>query len=96
MILVLAYFNHQLTAGGDTWVLLGVLGAVLVCGVLASTATSQRGRSIPVSVGFLLCADAVAQAGGGLSAPSGPAAASGPLIFLRALIAYERCGVRPW
>jgi methyl-accepting chemotaxis protein len=47
-------------------VLLGVLGAVMVCGVLASTATSQRGRSIPVSVGFLLCADAVVQAGGGL------------------------------
>jgi methyl-accepting chemotaxis protein len=66
VILVLAYFNHQLDRGGDTTVLLVLLGAVMVCGVLAGTATSQRGRSISVSVGMLLSADALVQAGGGM------------------------------
>jgi methyl-accepting chemotaxis protein len=66
VILLLAFFNHQLDAGGATWVLLVMLGIVMVCGVLSGTATSKRGRSIPVGVGFLLSADALVQAGGGL------------------------------
>ncbi len=63
VILVLAFFEHQFDAGGDTWVLLGM---IMLCGVIASTATGQRARSISVSVGFLLSADALVQAGGGL------------------------------
>jgi len=38
----------------------------MVCGVIAGVATSRRGRSISVSVGLLLSADAFVQAGGGM------------------------------
>ena len=66
VILVLAYFNGQFGSGVSTWMLLGSLGAMMLCGVIASAATSKRARSISVSIGLLLSADALVQAGGGL------------------------------
>jgi methyl-accepting chemotaxis protein len=66
VILVLAYLNGQLDRGTATTVLFTVLGAVMISGVVAGIATSRRGRSISVSIGLLLAADALVQSGGGL------------------------------
>jgi methyl-accepting chemotaxis protein len=66
VILVLGFFQHQLSPGHHATVLLVVLGGVMVCGVISGTARSQRGRAVATSVGLLLSADALVQAGGGL------------------------------
>ena len=66
VILVLGYFTGQLSPGHHAPLLLAVLGGVLVCGVIAGVATTQRGRAISTSVGFLLAADALVHAGGGM------------------------------
>jgi methyl-accepting chemotaxis protein len=66
VILVLGYFTGQLSPGHHAPLLLGVLGGVMVCGVISGLATSQRGRAISTSVGFLLAADALVHAGGGM------------------------------
>jgi methyl-accepting chemotaxis protein len=66
VILVIAFFNHQLDMGGSSVLLLVELGAMMLCGVLAGTARSQRGRSIPTSIGFLFAASSLVQAGGGM------------------------------
>jgi methyl-accepting chemotaxis protein len=66
VIFLVAFFNHELDQGGATTLLLVELGLVMLCGVIASTAHSRRGRSISVSLGFLLSADALVQSGGGM------------------------------
>ena len=66
VILVLGFFTGELSPGHHATLLLGVLGAVLVCGVVSGTAVTQRGRAIATSVGFLLAADALVHAGGGM------------------------------
>lgn len=66
VILVLAYFTDQLSPDHHGPLLLGELGAVMVCGVVSALATSQRGRAVATSVGFLLAADALVQAGDGM------------------------------
>ena len=66
VILVLGYFTGQLSPGHHAPLLLAVLGGVMVCGVIAGLATSQRGRAISTSVGFLLASDALVHAGGGM------------------------------
>jgi methyl-accepting chemotaxis protein len=66
VILMIAFFNHQLDMGGSSTLLLVELGLVMLCGVLSGTAHSQRGRSIPVSIGFLFAAAALVQSGGGM------------------------------
>ncbi|MEV6494021.1 methyl-accepting chemotaxis protein [Actinoplanes sp. NPDC051633] len=66
VILVIGYFSGQLSPGHHAPLLLAVLGGVMACGVVAGTATSQRGRAISTSVGFLLSADALVHAGGGM------------------------------
>jgi methyl-accepting chemotaxis protein len=65
-ILMIAFFNDALGAGGASTFLLAELGLVMACGVLAGTAHSQRGRSVSVSIGFLLSANALVQSGGGM------------------------------
>jgi methyl-accepting chemotaxis protein len=66
VIFLLAFVNNELDMGGATTLLLIELGLVMVFGVTAGTAHSQRGRSVSVSLGFLLAADALVQSGGGL------------------------------
>jgi methyl-accepting chemotaxis protein len=66
VILTLGYFTGQLSVSNHGPLLLGVLGAVMVCGVISGTATGQRTRAIATSVGFLLSADALVQAGDGM------------------------------
>ncbi|MGW4942303.1 methyl-accepting chemotaxis protein [Actinoplanes sp. NPDC004185] len=66
VILTLGFFSGELSPGHHATLLLGVLGAVLVCGVLSGTAATQRGRAIATSVGFLLATDALVHAGGGM------------------------------
>ena len=66
VILVIGFFSGQLSPGHHAPLLLAVLGGVMVCGVIAGLAASQRGRAIATSVGFLLAADALVHAGGGL------------------------------
>ncbi|GAA3344467.1 hypothetical protein GCM10020358_47850 [Amorphoplanes nipponensis] len=66
VILLLGFFTGELGAGQHATLLLGVLGAVLVCGVVSGTAATQRGRAIATSAGFLFATDAVVHAGGGL------------------------------
>jgi methyl-accepting chemotaxis protein len=66
VILVLGYFSGELGPGRHASLLLAVLGGVMLCGIVAGTAVSQRGRAIATSIGFLLAADALVHAGGGL------------------------------
>ncbi|HET6534493.1 MAG TPA: methyl-accepting chemotaxis protein [Actinoplanes sp.] len=66
VILVLGFFTGQLSPGHHAPLLLAVLGGVMVCGVAAGLATSQRARAIAASVGFLLASDALVHAGGGM------------------------------
>ena len=66
VILVLGFFTGELGPGHHAALLLAVLGGVMTCGVIASVATSQAGRAISTSVGFLLAADALVHAGGGM------------------------------
>ncbi|MGA5303251.1 methyl-accepting chemotaxis protein [Nucisporomicrobium flavum] len=65
VVLVLGYFTGEFSPGHHSTLLLAVIGGVLACGVIAGTATSQRGRAISTSVGFLLATDALVHAGGG-------------------------------
>jgi methyl-accepting chemotaxis protein len=66
VILIIGFFTGELSPGHHAPLLLAVLGGVMACGVVASTATSRRARAIAVSVGFLLSADALVHAGGGM------------------------------
>ncbi|MEU8229963.1 methyl-accepting chemotaxis protein [Actinoplanes sp. NPDC048967] len=66
VILTLGFFSGELSPGHHATLLLCVLGAVLVCGVVSGTAATQRGQAIAASVGFLLAADALVHAGGGM------------------------------
>ncbi len=66
VILVIGFFTGQLSPAHHGPVLLGVLGGVMVCGVISGTATGRRSRAVATSVGFLLAADALVQAGDGL------------------------------
>jgi methyl-accepting chemotaxis protein len=66
VILVIAYFCDQLSVAHHGPVLLGELGAVMVCGVISGVATGRRSRAVATSVGFLLAADALVQAGDGM------------------------------
>ena len=66
VILLLGYFDHQLSPGHHATLLLVVLGTVMACGVAAEVAQSQTGRATATSIGFLLAADALVQAGGGM------------------------------
>ena len=66
VILMLGYFTGQLDPHRHATLLLGVLGAVMVCGVTAGVAQSQTGRAVSTSIGFLLAADALVHAGGGM------------------------------
>jgi methyl-accepting chemotaxis protein len=66
VILVLGFFTGQLSVANHGPLLLGILGAVMVCGVVSGAATGQRGRAVATSVGFLLAADALVQAGDGM------------------------------
>jgi methyl-accepting chemotaxis protein len=66
VILVVGFFTGELSPGHHATLLLGVLGAVMVCGVISGTAATQRGQAIATSVGFLLATDAVVHAGGGM------------------------------
>ncbi|MEV6630049.1 methyl-accepting chemotaxis protein [Actinoplanes sp. NPDC051470] len=66
VILVIGFFAGQLSPGHHAPLLLTVLGGVMVCGVIAGLTASQRGRAISTSVGFLLAADALVHAGGGM------------------------------
>ena len=62
VILVLAFFEDQLSGGSGTWLLLGLLGVMMICGVVSGVAVTQRARSISVSIGLLLSAEALVQA----------------------------------
>ncbi|WP_067498710.1 methyl-accepting chemotaxis protein [Actinoplanes sp. TFC3] len=65
LILVVGFFTGELGPGHHVAILLTVLAGTLICGVWATTATGRRTRSVTVSVGLLLAADALVQAGGG-------------------------------
>jgi methyl-accepting chemotaxis protein len=66
VILLLGYFTGELSPGHHATLLLAVLGGVMACGVVSGIAQSQRGRALSTSVGFLLAADALVHAGGGM------------------------------
>jgi methyl-accepting chemotaxis protein len=67
VVFVLGYANDQFSPGHHATLLLAALGGVMVCGVTAGTAQSRRGRAVASSVGFILSADALVHAGGGMT-----------------------------
>jgi methyl-accepting chemotaxis protein len=66
VVLVLAYFEGELSPGHHTPLLLSFLGGVLVCGVVAGTARGRRAGSLSVSVGLVFATYALVQAGAGM------------------------------
>src|SRR4029434_2735965 len=67
VVLLLGYANGQFSPGHHATLLLAVLGGVMACRGAGGTAQSRRGRAVASNIGFILAADALVHAGGGMT-----------------------------